>query len=504
MRLFTEKEVHHLVDTFVQIGLEYGERRARIERRYQNRKWTAILMAVLGSIVSALSAYAQEPTPWTPERIEAFGAWSLELGAAIAQDRYEPHLDANGDGRVTGADYSAEIARINALPPDEGPWPPGAWSPSGFAAVIEIDRDLPTTAALAQEGTLFVVRGEALDELRAMAGASDERMDGCYFTAAPDEFGRHSLEVVVTRPMSTGFQGFTLEPGDDSYGARHTSKGSAWYSWCSFAGGVKGIAVTGPDSDLDLMVSFCDFRDIHGGVSAGVYSVRGTARIADCIFEQIGYPRGGERPRDALLKHGVYLQWECVGTIERCWFRNIASHAAQLRGGGTVTDSVAIATANGFLIGHDKADRPDVSGSLSRVIVEGTEDVDSGRNTGVGLWVEHAAVRLEDVVVANNASRGEGAAIRPLDRAQVTIEGLMSLGIPRVVDIDGTQIRMSGPIDVAGETRRIGTRPGASAGGVAPTFRAVDARVPDLGSWPEPARGEVAELVAELLGGLGR
>lgn len=492
---------HEFMNEFRSIMFGHGDKLVANERYYGRMR--SALYAIVAGVLAFYAGRTTAQSPWTPDQTASFEAWSQELVAIVRAGGYDEAYDANGDTAVTSADLSAEIARINALPPPASIWPEGSWDPATFAAVVEADRDLPLMAGIAQEGTLFVVRGEALNELRTMARASDERMDGCFFTAAPDEFGRHTLEVVVTRPMDTGFQGFTLLPGDDGYGARHTSTGRAWYSWCGFAGGVKGIAVTGAGADIDLVVTFCDFRDIHGGVSAGVYSVRGTARIEDSIFDQIGYPRGGERPRDALLKHGAYLQWECVGEIRRCWFRNMASHAAQLRGGGLVEDSIAVNTANGFLIGHDKADRPDVAGTIRRTIVEGTTDVGT-TNTGVGLWVEHAAVRLIEVVVANNASRGEGAALRPLNRAQVTIESLFSLDIPRVLDVNGTQLRIVGPIMVEGESRRIGSRPGSSTVGVTPSFVPVEAGIPALGSVPEPDRGEVGEMVADLLGQIGR
>lgn len=501
MRLFTEGEIELLADEMTRVGLAHGRKRAEIERRYQNRKWTAILTGLLGTLAAALSALdAKAQTAWTPEQIASFEAWIPGLQETIAAGGYDEAYDANGDTLVTPADLGAEIARINALPPPAGLWPRGAWDPVSFSRVIEVESGLARELTGAPRGTLVVVRGEAVGELRALARSSDERMDGCFFTAAPDEFGRHRIEVVVTRDMDVGFQGFVLDPGDDGYGARHTARGRASYSWCRFAGGVKGIAVTGSGARVDLAVTYCDFQGIHGGVSAGVYSVRGTALIEDSVFEQIGYPAGGTRPQDAILNHAIYLQWECVGTIRRCWMRNIASHAAQLRGGGVIEDCVAVNTANGFLIGHDKADKAIVQGRISRTVIEGTTDVDAGRNTGVCVWTERANVTLRDVVCANNASRGEGAAIRPEDDSTITVESVLSLGIPRVIDVDGSRVRVTGQIGAQGETRRIGVRPGGSAQAVVVSFVPIRASVPDLSGWPEPAMGDVGELVAELLG----
>lgn len=390
-------------------------------------------------------------------------------------------------------------------PPTPSEWPEFSWSTNGVD-VIEVRSGLASEVEKAgDEAKIFVLSEEAIVELNALCQQRDPSiLGGHFFTAKPDEFGIHPLTINFGGQTTKGgpdFQGFRIVPSANGYGARFYGKGEISFNLCDFAPGYKGIAQTGSDSDMDITASHCTFAGMRGSQCAGIYMVRGVLDVHECTFEEIGHAHGAPRPSHAYLNHGIYAQWDVRGDITDCFFRTADSHAVQLRGGGNINGILASRTANGVLFGHNKSDRPIVSGTLRRAIIANTEDIEPGsHNTGVCLWAERANVTVSDSIFADEKSVGDGAIFRPQNDATITLgQNVRARNISRSIDVDGHRTKMTGTL-LQGGPLSINTRRDYKADGIGVAVREpLPFSLPDLDTMPTPKPGYVGRTIDGIL-----
>ncbi len=417
--------------------------------------------------------------------------------------------------RYTDGEY-IQMASVPAQAPPVDPGIPGEWDdvlwkPEDYANVEEVSSGLANFLR-AYDGEksdlLAVVSDDAAIELEQILWDGGVGLaSGVTITAKPEEFLSHTIRMrsgTSFEPYgSISLQGFKF--GGGSYGAKISGKGSFSFAHSEFSGGVKGIAVTGGSADAVVWVYRSHFHDIRDSVSAGVYNVRGHTYIDECVFERIGMLDENQRSGNSILNHGNYSQWDCKTNIINSYFRDMDSHAAQLRGGGTILNCAAIETANGFLIGHGESDRPNVAGRIQDCIVSDTEDVSESKNTGVGIWAHRSDIAIVDTYILNERSRGLGSAIRPKENSNVSCQRVFVQGCERVVDVDGPGVKVEGLVKYSGPVTdgMVNTnRPGGDSSDLSGlTFIYEGARqLPDFRSMPAPKPGEVAQWMDNARG----
>jgi hypothetical protein len=390
--------------------------------------------------------------------------------------------------------------------PPTSDWPKFAYTPDKYDEVIEVTSGLRQRLESLDTMALIILDDSAIDELNVLTQQDPALLVNCIFTPRPTEFGVHPLTVNLGGDAGSGgpsFQGFRMVPSSNGYHARHYGKGFYEYRLCTFEGGYKGITTTGSEADAAIYARYCDFSGMRGYQCAGIYHVRGGGHAHECTFSNIGHAPGEPRPSYALLNHDIYCQWDTRFTVRDCFMRTTDSHAVQLRGGGTIDGILATRTANGVLFGHDKTDRPIVTGTLKRAIIANTEDIDPGsHNTGVGVWAERANVTVYNSIIADEASVGDGAVFRPQNDSKITLgDGVRVRGITRTVDVDGHRTTMTGTI-LQAQVPTINARKDYSKAGINIVRGDQPAIVlPDLDTMPTPKPGTIGTLIDSILAG---
>ncbi len=273
---------------------------------------------------------------------------------------------------------------------------------------------------------------------RSGGGGSPPRID---FIAIA---GLHMLPNLRTSESPTGFR--WIDAG-----------GNVLLEDCLIEGYCNNISIQGFTGRVDAVrINRCLLLDSYSmsSHSQGMFASRVDGLQVDgCTFDHNGWKEGVDPP--TIFNHNIYIQVDCTNVnIMNIISARASSHGAQLRPGGTITNSLFVRDPIGFLLGTGGADggghdptSPISAVAKYNVVVEG-RDMDVGAPRGFGVDMLY----LSSGVFQYNIIKDQGISTSPI---AVHLDGSQGDGNHNITICDNAIINWNGSVLLNGSAAQL-------------------------------------------------